>query len=398
MVNESARRLGAQRSVIREIFEYGRARAAEIGEDKVFDFSLGNPSVEPPRAVTDGLSRLLTESIPTALHGYTSAAGDPTVRAQIAKYITETYGVSVSASDLYLTVGAAAALSCALGAVVNEGEEVILLAPYFPEYEVFVARAGGSVKVVMCSEPSFTPDAEALISAVTERTAAVIINSPNNPTGAVYNEECLSKIAEALAKKEQEIGHPIYLISDEPYRELYYGSEALPYLPKIYKNTIVCYSFSKSLSIPGERIGYVLVPPTVSESRAVYEAVMGAGRSLGYVCAPSLMQRLLPSCLGECADLSVYDENRRLLTEELTKYGFELAPAEGAFYLFIKAPDGDAARLCRLAREREVLIVPSDSFGYPGWARLSYCVPTERIKAALPALLAVAEEYKRSQR
>ena len=393
MINQKMRELGAKRSVIRELFEYGKKRKAEIGEENVYDFSLGNPSVPAPSEVNSTLVNLLDGEESVRLHGYTSAQGDATVREAIAEYINKAYCESVNADCIYMSVGAAAALCCSLGAVVSEGEEVIVPSPYFPEYKVFIEGAGGVIREVACDE-NMQLNVLAIEAAINEKTAAIIINSPNNPTGAVYGEESIVALCDVLRAAEKKYGHPIYLISDEPYRELVYDGVAIPYLTRYYDDTIVCYSFSKSLSIPGERIGYVLVSPRCEEFTAVYQAVCGAGRSLGYVCAPSLLQKALPYCLGRTADISVYDRNRRLLMERLTEYGFEMIKPQGAFYLFIKSPSGDATEFCERAKKHEILIVPSDDFGIGGYARLSYCVTTEQIERSLPAFEALAKSYK----
>lgn len=393
MINKKMRQLGAKRSAIRDLFEYGLARKAQIGEENVFDFSLGNPSVPAPDCVGSGIVDLVHSVDPIKLHGYTSAQGDRSVRAAVAEHIAATHGVDCDANDIYMTVGAAAALTCSLNAVVDRGEEVILLSPYFPEYKVFVESCGGTLREVPCRGGDFQPDVAAILSAVNERTAAVIINSPNNPTGAVYREDVLRALASGLKEKEEELDKSIYIIADEPYRELVYGGATVPYIPKLYKNTLVCYSFSKSLSLPGERIGYVHVPSTIDVHTAVYQAVAGSGRALGYVCAPSLLQFLIPSCLGLTADISVYDKNRRLLIDELTKYGFEAIKPEGAFYMFLKSPVPNAAEFCEAAKRHELLLVPSDSFGCGGYVRISYCVTTEQIQRALPAFRALASEY-----
>ena len=393
MINEAMRRLGANRSVIREIFEYGRKRKAEIGEDKVFDFSLGNPSVPAPECVNENIKGLLDKVPPATLHGYTSAQGDASVRAAIADYINKTQGESVTADCLYMTVGAAAALTCSLTALAGEGEEVIVLAPYFPEYKVFIERTGATVREVLCDRKTFQPDIAAIEAAISERTAAIIINSPNNPTGAVMTEESIIALTELLKKKEKELSKVIYLISDEPYRELVYGDVKVPYLTKYYNDTVVCYSYSKSLSLPGERIGYVLVCPRMTEFESVYQAIAGAGRALGYVCAPSLLQRLIPHCLGKTADIDVYDRNRRILLEKLTEYGYTVIKPDGAFYLFVKALSDDASEFSMRARDFELLLVPSDDFGCGGFVRISYCVTTEQVERSLPAFKALAEAY-----
>ena len=393
MINEKMRRLGANRSVIREIFEYGIKRKAEIGKDKVFDFSLGNPSVPAPECVNENIKRLLEEESSVTLHGYTSAQGDAAVRRAIADYINKTQDECVSADCLYMTVGAAAALTATLTALATEGEEVIVLAPYFPEYKVFIERTGAKVREVLCDTKTFQPDIAAIEAAINERTAAIIINSPNNPTGAVMTEESIIALTDLLKKKEKELSKVIYLISDEPYRELVYGDAKVPYLTKYYNDTLVCYSYSKSLSRPGERIGYVLVCPRMTDFMCVYQAVAGAGRALGYVCAPSLLQKLIPHCLGKTADIDIYDKNRRLLLEKLTEYGYTVIKPDGAFYLFVKALCDDANEFSMRARDFELLLVPSDDFGCPGFVRISYCVTTEQVESSLPAFKALAESY-----
>ncbi|MBQ7362875.1 MAG: pyridoxal phosphate-dependent aminotransferase [Clostridia bacterium] len=392
MINRKAEKLGRERSVIREIFEYGQKRKSEIGAEHVYDFSLGNPSVSPPPSVDREIVRLIEDGPSTSLHGYTSASGAPETRRAIAEYLTRTHGFSVSGDSIYVTVGAAAALTSALGALVTKGEEVIVLAPYFPEYKVFIEKSGGrAVEVPSC--PDFQPNIEAIKEAITPRTAAIIVNSPNNPSGAVITRERLEQLASVLSSAEAELGKSIYLIADEPYRELVYDGAEVPFIPSIYRDTVVCYSFSKSLSLPGERIGYVLVSPSIPECDSVFAAVAGAARSLGYVCAPSLMQRILPKVLGEVSDIAVYDRNRRLLLSELSSYGFECVPPSGAFYLFLKSPVPDANEFAMRARDFELLLVPSDSFGCPGYVRISYCVETEEIKRALPAFSALAKSY-----
>lgn len=392
MINEKMYNLGSARSEIRELFEYGKKRKAEIGEENVYDFSLGNPSVPCPVAVGEAMSELLRTHDPIDLHGYTSAQGDAATRKAIADSISNTHSFHVSADDLYLTVGAAAALTSTLCAIATEGEEVILLAPYFPEYKVFVERAGATIRTVKCDPTTFAPDPKAIADVINEKTAAIIINSPNNPTGAVYSEESIKAIAHILKSRSEELGKSIYLIADEPYRELVYDSATVPFIPKFYNNTIVCYSYSKSLSLPGERIGYVLVSPMANEHTKVYAAVCGAGRSLGYVCAPSFLQKVLPYCIGTTSDISIYAQNRQLLLTKLTEYGFETVKPEGAFYLFLKSPVGDGKAFSELAKKHEILLVPSDSFGYPGYVRISYCVNTERIESALGAFRKLAQE------
>ena len=394
MINEKMRELGAKRSVIRELFEYGKKRKAEVGEENVHDFSLGNPNVPAPAEVNEAIIDLVKGTNPASLHGYTSAQGDAGVRTAIANYINETYGESVNADCLYMTAGAAAALTSSLTAVVSAGEEVVVIAPFFPEYRVFIERCGGVLRSVPARESDFKLDIDRIEAAINEKTAAIIINSPNNPSGAVYDEQNIVELCEMLKRKEQELGKTVYLISDEPYRELVYGGASVPYLTKYYDDTLVCYSYSKSLSLPGERIGYVLVCPRCRDFLATYQAICGAGRALGFVCAPSLMQRVISGCLGKSSDISIYDENRRILLENLTEYGYDVVTPEGAFYLFIKSPSGDGNEFSERAKKYDILIVPSDDFGTLGYARLSYCVSTEQIKRAMPAMRALIESYK----
>lgn len=393
MVNEKMRLLGANRSAIRELFEYGKKRKAEIGADRVFDFSIGNPSVPAPKEVNETLIRLLSEREPTALHGYTSAQGDATVRKAIADYVSRTQSAEIDPDLIYLTAGAAASLTISLTAVLNEGDEVILLAPFFPEYRVFVERTGAKVVSVSCDPQTLQPDFEKLRTAISAKTRAVIVNSPNNPTGVVLTEENARHLSQLLCECEKTYGQAVYLIADEPYRELVYGDEKVPYLPNEYRNTIVCYSFSKSLSLPGERIGYILVAPNAEDATAVYQAICGAGRALGFVCAPALFQYMIPSVLGLTSDLSVYDTNRQLLYGALCEYGFEVVRPNGAFYLFVKSPEDNASAFCERAKSEELLLVASDSFGCPGFVRISYCVSTEQIERALPAFRRLAQSY-----
>ena len=393
-VNPRMLQLGQVRSVIRETFEYGLRRAQAIGRENVFDFSLGNPSVPAPSAVGEEIARLATEKDAVSLHGYTTAAGAPQVREAIAANINARFGTSIGVGDLYLTCGAAASLSAVLGALFLPGEELVVPAPFFPEYSVFAAQAGATLVPVACDPPKFHLPLDRMATLITPRTKAVLINTPNNPTGVQIPLSDLRALAALLTERSREYGHPIFLISDEPYRELVYEKGAeLPYLTTLYDRTVVCYSYSKSLSLPGERIGYVCVSPTMPEHDEVYAAVCGAGRALGYVCAPSLMQHLLPACLGLTADRDVYRRNRDLLYQNLTEMGFECVYPDGAFYLFMKAPEPDAAAFCLRARDFELLLVPSESFGCTGYVRISYCVATETIERALPAFRSLAAAY-----
>ena len=389
--------LGRKSSVIREIFEYSKKRKKEIGEKKVFDFSLGNPSIPAPEKFNETLIDLIKNTDPVTLHGYTSSAGDNVTREIICENIKKRHGFSQDPSLVYMTCGAAASLTISLKAILEKGEEVILLAPYFPEYKVFVESAGGVALEVECDNKTFFPDVEKLEKAIGENTAALIINSPNNPTGAVYPKNILLEISALLKRKSEEFGKPIYIIADEPYRSLVYDGVLCEYIPNIYPDTIVCTSYSKSLSIPGERIGYIAVSPECSISRDLFFAVCGAGRSMGYVCAPSLFQRAAALCDGLESDVDAYDSNRKTLYTALSDIGYECVEPSGAFYLFVKSPSGDATQFYESAKKHEILIVPSDTFGVRGWARIAYCVSPETINNSIPAFRELFEEYKEKE-
>ncbi len=387
--------LGSKRSIIREIFEYSKTRAAEIGAENVFDFSLGNPSVPAPKEVNETVSRLLATENSVLLHGYTSAQGDAGVRRVIAERINKNFGVNISPSLIYMTCGAAASLSICLKAVIEEGmgDECIVFAPFFTEYRVFIENAGGKIVISKPKEKTFQVDISDFESKINASTKAVIVNSPNNPSGVVYSEETIKALAEVLERKSKEYGKTIYLIADEPYRELVYSGVEVPYLMNYYKNTLVCYSFSKSLSLPGERIGYIAVSPTMEECENIYLAVCGAGRSLGYVCAPSLFQQVIARCIDAKVNVEAYKENRDLLYDNLTKYGYECVKPDGAFYLFVKALEDDAYAFYEKAKKHEILVVPCDDFGVSGYVRIAYCTDKSRVEGALPAFKALAEEY-----
>ena len=393
MINSQMAELGNRPSVIREIFEYSNRRKAEIGADKVFDFSLGNPSIPAPIEVDNAIKELIETCDSVALHGYTSAQGDMAVRKTIAKNITERFGAMADASNIYITCGAAASLTATLKAVCNSTDEVILLAPFFPEYNVFAQNAGAKTVAVCGTGENFTIDFNALEKAINQNTAAIIVNSPNNPTGAIIPESDIKKLAELLNVKAKQYGRAIYIIADEPYRELTYGDK-VPYIPNFYDNTVVCYSYSKSLSLPGERIGYVFVSPKCDKAKDLFAAICGAARSMGYVCAPSLMQRVIAKCDGMTADISLYNKNRELLYKYLTEIGYTAVKPQGAFYLFVKALESDAAAFCEKAKKHELLLVPSDSFGVCGYVRISYCVAYDTIKNSIPAFKALFNEYK----
>ena len=399
MINETMYERGAESSVIREIFSYANERKAQIGADKVFDFSLGNPSVPAPDAVRASIERSLAELSPAELHGYTPAPGLPAARQAVADSLNRRFGTSYGAADVFMTVGAAASVSCALKAVACPGEEVIVIAPYFPEYRVWIETAGATCVEVPADPENFLIDVDAVEAAVTERTAAVIIDSPNNTTGVVYPRANLEALAAALerahAARTERLGHPqpIVLISDEPYREITYGAE-VPWVPSLYEHTIVCYSYSKSLSLPGERVGWVLVPQVSEGARRAMCAVAGAARALGFVCAPALFQRVVIDCVDEPSDVAAYARNRDLLCGALREAGYTFVEPDGAFYLWVRALEPDAEAFCERARAYELLPVPSNSFGAEGWVRVGYCVAPEVIERSLPAWRALAEEYR----
>lgn len=394
MYTESLVKLGKVRSEIREIFEYGNKRKAEIGAENVFDFSIGNPSVPAPKSVDDAIIDLVNNFDSVALHGYTSAQGDAHVRETIANYINDKFGTNVTANNIYMTCGAAASLTIVMNAILQKDDECIVFTPYFPEYGVFIERTGAKLVEVKSQEKTFQIDMDNFEKAINEKTKAVIINSPNNPSGVVYTVETIEKMCQLLKKKEEEYGHPIFLITDEPYRELVYDDTEVPYVINYYDNTFVCYSYSKALSLPGERIGYIVVSPKMIDEEDAYAAICGAGRALGYVCAPSMLQRVIERCISDTSDISIYKENRDLLYNALTKMGFECVYPDGAFYLFVKAMGEDAYEFCEKAKEYELLLVPANSFGTPGYVRVSYCVQTKQIEDALPAFEKLAESYK----
>ena len=383
MYNQTAYELGSNRSVIRELFEYGRQRAAIVGAENIFDYSLGNPSIPAPKEVEQAIRDILSDTPSLAIHGYTSAIGDADTRKAIADDLNARYNAGVAAEDLFIGCGAAPELVATFTALSIPSGQVLAVAPYFPEYKPFVNQAGMELKVVPADIPGFQIDLTAVESMISEKTVAIIINSPNNPAGTVYTADTLRALADLLTRKGEEFGHPIYIVADEPYRELAYGVE-VPFIPNLYANTIVCYSYSKSLSLPGERIGYVYVPKAAANSREIYAAVAGASRGLGHVCAPSLMQKIIARCAHLRPDLAAYDRNRRALYEGLLEAGYEVAKPDGAFYLFVKAPGGDAMAFSEKAKQKDLLVVPGDGFGCPGYFRVCYCVSYDMIQRSLP--------------
>lgn len=393
MINEAMYARGAESSKIREIFTYACERKQQIGADKVFDFSLGNPSIPAPDSVRASIEASLASVPPEELHGYTAAPGAPQVRATIADSLNRRFGTSYQGVDVFMTVGAAASVSCALHALTTPGEEVIVVSPYFPEYKVWIETCGCTCVEVPAKPDTFRLSVGSILKAITPQTAAIIVNSPNNPTGAIYAREVLERLANILHEVNAEREQPIFLIADEPYRELTYGDE-VPWIPSIYEHTVVCYSYSKSLSLAGERIGWVLVPPACHESARVMAAVVGSARALGFVCAPSLFQRVVADCVDEPTDVAAYDRNRRTLMNALGDMGYTFVAPQGAFYLWVRALEKDAEAFCERAKRYELLPVPSDSFGAPGWVRIGYCVSYETIVNSLPAWRALMESYR----
>lgn len=393
MINDKMYALGTKRSCIRELFEYGRGRARIVGAENVFDYSLGNPSIPAPPQVNQAVVEILQELPSLQVHGYTSATGDLEARQAIAEDLNERYDAGVRPEDLFLGCGAAPELISVIRALAVEGAEFITVAPFFPEYRPFVESNGGKLVVIPADIPAFQIDLQAVEKSINANTQAVIINSPNNPAGTVYTRQTLTALAELLSRKSEELGHPIYIVADEPYRELAYGAE-VPFIPTIYPNTVVCYSYSKSLSLPGERIGYVYVPKQAQEHDALYAAVAGAARVIGHVCAPSLWQKVIARCAKVRPDLKAYDENRRLMMDSLKEMGYEMAQPDGAFYLFIKAPNGSSTQFSEMAKQKDLLVVPGDDFGCPAYFRICYCVDKTMIEKSLPVFRELMEQCK----
>ena len=394
-MNEKMLNLGNNRSIIRELFEFSKAQKEKLGADKVYDFTIGNPSVPPHKKVNSTLINLLNENDPCYIHGYTSAQGDLDVRTKIAKNLNKRFGTKYDASMLYMTCGAAASLCIAFRAITEEPtDEIFAIAPYFTEYKVFVESAGATFKVVPPEVKTFGINFSALEKMVNKNTKAIIVNSPNNPSGVVYSHEAIKILAEFLTRKEKEFGHPIYIICDEPYREIVYDGLEVPHIPSYYHNTIICYSYSKCLSLPGERIGYILVPESVTDSKNIYLACLGAGRAYGYVCAPSIFQKLIAECVNLTSDMREYAKNRDLLYNGLTKIGYECVYPQGAFYLFMKSPENDSYKFMEKAKKYNIVLVPSDNFGVKGYVRLAYCVSSDTIINSMPAWQELFNEYQ----
>ncbi len=393
MYNKYNYALGSARSCIRELFEFGLQRAAIVGRENVYDFSLGNPSIPAPKAVNEAIVDILNTEDSLLVHGYSSAPGFMDAREAVAAELSERTGTAVSGNDLFFTCGAAPALIAVCKALHIDSEtEILGIAPFFPEYRPFIESTGSKFVYVPADTKNFQIDLAALEAMINKNTQAVIINSPNNPSGVVFSKETLEKVADILARKSEELGKPVYLISDEPYRELVYDGAEVPWVPSIYKDTFVCYSYSKSLSLPGERIGYVYVPAGMTDARELFAAIAGAARVMGHVCPPTLVQRAVARCTHEKPNLAAYDENRKLLYNGLREIGYECAKPDGAFYLFAKAPGGDAKAFSEKCKKYDLLVVPSEDFGVDGYFRLCYCVSKETIIGALPLFKRAFEE------
>ena len=391
MIDESLYQSGTKPSTIFQLFEYGLKQAAIVGRENVYDYSLGNPSVPAPGRVTDTFQRLLDQEDPISLHGYTPAAGALNVRQAIAEDLTDRSGMTIRPQNLFLTCGAAPALLYVLRALAAEQAEVAAITPYFPEYRVYAEACGMRFVPTEADLDQFQINLPSLERAITPRTQALIVNSPNNPSGAVYSRETLEKLAALLTAKAGEYGHPIYVIADEPYRELVYDGADVPFIPGIYPDTVVCYSYSKSLSLPGERLGYFCVPDGAADSARLYTAACAAARMMGHVCAPSLQQRVIGACTDIRPQLEVYDRNRRTLYDALTSYGYRCVYPGGAFYLFVEAPGGNAKAFSDRAKELNLLVVPGDDFGCPSFFRLSTCVDSGMVERSLPVFQKLAE-------
>lgn len=394
MISDKMKDLVKNNSVIREMFEEGKRLAVKYGKENVYDFSLGNPSVHAPKKVNESIKEILDKEDSLMVHGYMSNAGFEDVREKIAKSINNRFGTSFLAKNIIMTVGAASGINIILKSIINPDDEVITFAPYFMEYKNYVKNYDGKLIEISPNIKDFQPKLDEFESKITEKTKAIIINTPNNPTGVIYSEETIKEISRILEKKQKEFNHEIFIISDEPYRELVYEDVEVPYITKYYNNTFVVYSYSKTLSLPGERIGYVVVPTEMEDSENIITAITIANRIIGCVNAPSLIQRVLIECADEKVDINTYNENRNLLYNELSKYGFECIKPQGAFYLFLKSPIEDDIEFCNKAKEYNILFVPGSSFACKGYVRIAYCVSTDMIKRALPAFKKLAEYYK----
>lgn len=395
MISKKMYELGSKKSTIRSIFEYGRARAKVVGEENIYDFSLGNPNVPTPKFITETMIDILQNEDPCSIHGYTVAQGDPESRELLAKSLNKRFGTNFTGKNLFMTAGAAASITICFKALAEENDEFITFAPYFPEYKCFVESTGAELKVVPAKVDDFQINFPEFEKMINKNTKGIIVNSPNNPSGAVYSEETIIKLTNLLREKEKEYGHPIFLIADEPYREVAYNNVLIPYLPKYYDNTLVCYSYSKSFSLPGERIGYIVIPDEIVDFNIISASIGGAARVLTHVNAPALFQKVVARCADMPSDISVYEKNKELLYNGLIEAGFECTNPGGAFYLFPKALEDDEVAFCERAKKYDLLLVPGGDFGCPGYFRASYCISTETIKKSLPLFKKLAEEYKK---
>ena len=392
MYNKFAYESGANSCYIRELAAYAQSRAAVVGPENVYDYSIGNPSLPAPKEITDAICQILNDTSPMAVHGYTAAIGNWDTRKAIADDLNSRYEQSITPEELFIGCGTSQELCAVFSALTTPGSKILAIAPYFPEYVPFVQNAGSRFDVVPADVPGFQINFEALEEKLTPDTNALILNSPNNPAGTVYTADTLKKLADLLTAKGNEFGHPIYIVADEPYRELVYEGVEVPYIPAIYPNTIVCYSYSKSLSLPGERIGYILVPRQAQDSKALYTAINGASRLIGHICAPSLWQKVIARCAHLRPDMTTYTKNRTTLYEGLLKAGYEVAKPDGAFYLFVKVPGGDGFAFSESAKELDLFVVPGEEFGCPGYVRVCYCVPFEKIEKSLPLFKKLMEK------
>lgn len=393
MLNQKYVKMCGQKSAIRELFAYGSERAKEIGYENVFDYSLGNPSVPAPESFTKELIRLLTEEDPVKLHGYSPSLGIDSVREAVAESLNDRFDMHYEKQDIFMVSGAAGAIAHAARAVTVPGDEILTFAPFFPEYNPYIRSTGAELKVVPADIATFQINFEAFLDLLNEKVMAVLINTPNNPSGIVYSTETIDKLAMILREKEEEFGHPIYIISDEPYREIVFNGVNAPFVAAHYNNTLTCYSFSKSLSLPGERIGYIAVNPACEDSALLVEMFGQISRGIGHNCPPSIIQLAVTKALYDTADLSVYETNKNILYTELTKMGFEIVEPGGTFYMFPKALEEDALAFCNRAKELDLLLVPSNSFGVPGHFRISYCIPTEKVERSIPVFQKLADQY-----
>lgn len=395
MISKKMYELGSKKSTIRSIFEYGRARAKVVGEENIYDFSLGNPNVPTPKFITETMIDILQNEDPCSIHGYTVAQGDPESRELLAKSLNKRFGTNFTGKNLFMTAGAAASITICFKALAEENDEFITFAPYFPEYKCFVESTGAELKVVPAKVDDFQINFPEFEKMINKNTKGIIVNSPNNPSGAVYSEETIIKLTNLLREKEKEYGHPIFLIADEPYREVAYNNVFIPYLSKYYDNTLVCYSYSKSFSLPGERIGYIVIPDEIVDFNMISASIGGAARVLTHVNAPALFQKVVARCADMPSDISVYEKNKELLYNGLIEAGFECTNPGGAFYLFPKALEDDEVAFCERAKKYDLLLVPGGDFGCSGYFRASYCISTETIKKSLPLFKKLAEEYKK---